>query len=58
MRRIKYCTKGTQLTVNKTRFGEFNPENDVIHDADKVISDMNPEKFADIWPAISPSCKL
>jgi hypothetical protein len=35
MRRIKYSTKGDQIKVEKTRFGKVNPENDVIHDAQK-----------------------
>jgi hypothetical protein len=36
MRRIKYCTKGNQIKVEKTKLGKVNPENDVIHDAKKV----------------------
>jgi hypothetical protein len=37
MRRIKYLTEGNQRKVEKTRFGKVNPENDVIHDAQKVM---------------------
>ena len=37
MRRIKYSTKGNQIKDEKTRFGKINPENDVIHNAEKVI---------------------
>ena len=37
MRKIKYFTRDNQIKVKKTRFGEVNPENDVIHDARKVI---------------------
>ena len=37
MQRIKYFTKGTQIKVEKTRFEKINVENDVIHDAQKVI---------------------
>ena len=37
MRKIKYSTKGNQIKVKKTKFEKVNPENDVIHDAQKVI---------------------
>jgi hypothetical protein len=37
MRRIKYSTEGNQIKVERTGFGKVNPENDVIHDAQKVI---------------------
>ena len=37
MLKIEYFTKGNQIKVKKTRFGKVNPENDVIHDAKKVI---------------------
>ena len=37
MRRINYSTKGNQIKVKKPRFEKVNPENDVIHDAQKVI---------------------
>ena len=37
MRRNKHCTKSNQMKVEKTRFGKVKPENDVIHDAQKVI---------------------
>ena len=44
MRRSKYSTKGNQINVKKTKIGKVNPENDVIHDAQKVICDLNLEK--------------
>ena len=51
MRRIKYSTKSNQIKVEKTRFGEVNSENDVIHDAQKVIWDIKKsKKFGDIGP--------
>ena len=49
MRRIKYSTKGNQIKVEKTRFGKVNPENDVIHDAQKVILDINLQKIWQYW---------
>jgi hypothetical protein len=30
MRRIKFSTKRSQIKIKKSRFGKFNPENDVI----------------------------
>ena len=49
MRRSKYCTKGNQIKVKLTRLGKVNPENDVIHDAQKVIWDIKKsKKFGDI----------
>ena len=37
MRKIKNCTKGHRKKIEKTRFGKVNPENDISHDAQKVI---------------------
>jgi hypothetical protein len=48
MRRIKYSTKGNQIKVKKNRFDLVNPENDVIHDAQKVIWNINLKKIGDI----------
>ena len=44
MCRIKYSTKRNQIKVKKSRFGKFNPESDVIHDAHKVICNINLKK--------------
>jgi hypothetical protein len=41
MRIIKYSTKHNQTKIQKTRFLNFNLENDVIHDTLKVICDEN-----------------
>ena len=37
MRKIKHSTKRYQIKVEKTGFEKVNPENDVIHDAQKEI---------------------
>ena len=47
MRKIKYFIKRSQLKVEKSRFEKFNHENDVIHDAFKVICNRNLEKFGE-----------
>ena len=35
MRRISYFTESNQIEVEKSKFGKFNHENDVIHDPTK-----------------------
>ena len=45
MRRIKYSIKVNQIKVEKTRLWKVNPENDVIHDTQKVILDINLKNF-------------
>jgi hypothetical protein len=45
MCRIKYSTKGNQIKVEKNRFEIVNPENDVIHDGQKLIWDINLKKI-------------
>ena len=60
MRRIKYFTNRNQIIVEKSKFGKFNHDNNVIHDAHRFICIINPQKFGDfgkfgdIGPAISP----
>ena len=49
MRRIKYSTKSNQIKVEKTRFGKVNSENDVIHDGQKVIWNINFKKIRRYW---------
>jgi hypothetical protein len=44
MRRIKYSAKRNQIKVRKSKFGKLNLENDVIHDALKVICNKNLKK--------------
>ena len=56
MRRIEYSTKSNQIKVEKTTFWKVNPENDVIHDAQKVVWDIKfilqiSKKFGDIGTA-------
>ena len=55
MCRINYSAKRNQIKVKNSKFGKFNLENDLIHDADKVIFNRNFKKkignigtFADI----------
>ena len=45
MRRISYSIKRNQIKVDQSRFGKFNPGNDVIHDAHKLIRDINFKKI-------------
>jgi hypothetical protein len=49
MRKIKYSTKRNQIKFEKSGFGKFNPENDVIHDAHKVICNINLKKIRRYW---------
>ena len=46
MHRINYSAKRNQIKVRKCKFGKFNLENDVIHDADKVFCNKNFKKSA------------
>ena len=45
MRKIKYSVKRDAMKIEKSKFGKFNREKDVIHDAHKVISKINLKKF-------------
>ena len=48
MRRIMHSTKRIQIEVSKSNLGILNLANDVIHDAQKEICDINFKKFGDI----------
>jgi hypothetical protein len=49
MRKIVYSTERNQIKVEKSESGKLNHENDVIHDANKVICDMNHKKNRRYW---------
>ena len=49
MRRIKYSAKRSQIKVEKSKIGKFNLENDVIHDALKLICNRNLKKMRWYW---------
>ena len=49
MRGIKYSAKRNPIQVEKSKFGKLNLENDVIHDAFKVIRNINLTKIRLYW---------
>jgi hypothetical protein len=58
LRRIKCPTKRKQVEVEKINFGKFNLENEVIHDAHKVICNRNLRKIRRSWAFSAQSAIL
>jgi hypothetical protein len=49
MRRINYSVKRNKIKVQKSEFGKFNLENDVIRDVHRVICKKNLENIRRYW---------